>query len=121
MILNITQALKHAQEYLTIFKNFHWPTSKPPGPTINCPFTFKKINVINNRVYDGFFQSELYFPDREFILHLFQPSDKIVSSLKKYDELLSGKTCAIHVRRGDFLKAWFTLLPRLSILSRGDG
>ena len=89
---------------MTIFKNFHWPTSKPPGPTINCPFTFKKINVINNRVYDGFFQSELYFPDREFILHLFQPSDKIVSSLKKYDELLSGKTCAIHVRRGDFLK-----------------
>ena len=97
-------ALKHATDYKVIFKNFKWPVGKKPSDTVHLPFHYEKVNVKDNTVYDGFFQSEKYFPNRQFTLNLFEPSDAVKKLLKRYDHILGGTTCSIHVRRGDYLK-----------------
>jgi hypothetical protein len=96
--------LKHAGDYLKMFKNFNWPRITPPRKKIDVSFEYTKINIVDDTIYDGFFQSEKYFPDRNFVLWLFEPSDLVNNQLKKYDELLNAKTCSIHIRRGDYLK-----------------
>ena len=54
----------------------------------------------------GFFQSEKYFHhNRKKILEYFKPTLEIKNQLMdKCNDLLSGKTCSVHVRRGDYLK-----------------
>jgi hypothetical protein len=54
---------------------------------------------------NGYFQSEKYFVDvREDILNLFEIDEDTKSYLSnKYSNLLSGNTCSIHIRRGDYL------------------
>tara|TARA_B100000575_G_C23097712_1_gene633185 strand:- start:189 stop:968 length:780 start_codon:yes stop_codon:yes gene_type:complete len=97
--------LKHAREYLTIFENFKWPRIKSrPSETMKVPFWYEDITIKNNVNYDGYFQSEKYYPDRSFVLNLFQPSNFVKLHLRRYQNLLEGSTCSIHVRRGDFLK-----------------
>ena len=97
--------LNHATEYLKIFKNFNWhKTAAQPTYENVIPFHSEPFKVADNTSYDGYFQSEQYFPDRNFILNLFQPSEFINQQLVKYNNLLKGVTCSIHVRRGDYLK-----------------
>jgi len=70
-------------------------------------FNFNKIPVIEGNVkLNGYFQSEKYFIDvREDILNLFEIDENTdVYLFDKYSKLLSGNTCSIHVRRGDYLK-----------------
>ena len=96
--------LNHATEYLKIFKNFNWPNiPKPPTHRKAIPFHYESFKVTDDTLYDGFFQSEKYFPNKTLILNLFQPSEFINQQLVKYDNLLKGITCSIHVRRGDYL------------------
>jgi hypothetical protein len=88
-----------------MFKNFNWPRiTTQPARGIDIPFNYEPIIVQDNITYNGFFQSEQYFPDREFILNLFEPSDFINTKLQKYSNLFEGTTCSIHIRRGDYLK-----------------
>jgi len=119
--------LQHADEYLTMFKNFKWPrinaeakgrvntwewalatigtlSGKAIASVVHIPFHFENFVTEDNVVYNGFFQSEKYFPNREFILDLFQPSDFVNSQLEKYNHIFKETTCSIHVRRGDYLK-----------------
>jgi len=105
--INHNPLLKHAFEYKTIFKNFHWHSES----IANCnkqivPFEYVPITVNKsvNTEYDGFFQSEKYFPNSIFIWNLFTPSNLIQNYLKKYNYLKSYSTCAVHIRRGDYLK-----------------
>lgn len=96
--------LNHATEYLKIFKNFNWPNiPKPPTHRKAIPFHYESFKVTDDTLYDGFFQSEKYFPNKTLILNLFQPSEFTNQQLVKYDNLLKGITCSIHVRRGDYL------------------
>jgi hypothetical protein len=108
-------SLKHANDYLEMFENFKWPfIDQPPGGFYNfkeVPLHYEPFNVINDTTYSGMFQSEKYFPDRNFILNLFKPSKKIVHKLKKYDNILEGSTCSIHIRRGDYLKRQYNTYP----------
>ena len=70
-------------------------------------FNFNEIPVIEGNVkLNGYFQSEKYFIDvREDILNLFEIDEDTKTYLfDKYSNLLSGNTCSIHVRRGDYLK-----------------
>ena len=93
-------------EYLDMFKNFKWPSiTNPPGNRayLNLPIHYENFEVVDNITYCGMFQSEKYFPHRDFIINLFKPSKKVLKELKKYKDILKGTTCAIHVRRGDYI------------------
>ena len=99
--------LKHADEYLTIFKNLnliHEPVNIKK--TIYVPFSYVKLKFKDETNYVGFFQDELFFAhNRDYILNLFEPKDEIKQYIeKKYEDLLKTETCAIHVRRGDYVK-----------------
>ncbi len=102
--------VNHPKEYLSMFENFEWPTvNHPPGDFGNfkeIPFHYEQFNVSDDSTYNGMFQSEKYFPNRDFIINLFAPSKNILAKLKKYEDILKGTTCAIHVRRGDYLDEW---------------
>jgi len=96
--------LNHATDYLKIFKNFNWPKiEKPPTNRKAVPFHYESFKVTDDTLYDGFFQSEKYFPNKTLILNLFEPSEFTNHQLIKYDNLLKGVTCSIHIRRGDYL------------------
>ena len=93
-----------AYEYLNIFKNFNWPRiNKPPANHFTpVSFHYRGFVVKDNSNFDGFFQSEKYFPNREFILNLFEPSDEIKSYLKnKYGDV--SDYTSLHVRRTDYV------------------
>lgn len=69
-------------------------------------FNFDVIPIIEGNVkLNGYFQSEKYFIDiREDILNLFEIDEDTNNYLtNKYSSLLSGNTCSIHIRRGDYL------------------
>lgn len=98
-------SIKHASEYNNIFKNLSFPPTLPPKSYANVPFHYIDLPFQEETCYNGFFQSEKYFPDKEFITNLFSPSKFVIDQLSKYNDLLTqGTTCAIHVRRGDYLK-----------------
>ena len=92
-----------AYEYLKIFKNFNWPRiNKPPSNQQHIPFHYKGVAVSDDSLFDGFFQSEKYFPNRKFILNLFEPSDEIKNYLKnKYGDI--SECTSLHVRRTDYI------------------
>ena len=99
--------ISYPKEYLGMFENFKWPSiNHPPGGFYNfkeVSFHYEPFDVVDNATYNSMFQSEKYFPNRDFIINLFAPSKKVLYELKKYEDILKGTTCAIHVRRGDYL------------------
>lgn len=68
-------------------------------------FHYQEIPFTLNLRLNGYYQSEKYFKhNRDGILDLFSintPNEKYIN--KKYGDVLKGKTCSIHVRRGDYL------------------
>lgn len=102
---NHNPSLNHSNEYLNIFKNVKNNKKVELKNTTNLPFSYVDFNVYDNLIYDGFFQSEKYFPDRGFVLNLFEPSDFVLKRIEKYKGVLEGNTCSIHIRRGDYLKS----------------
>jgi hypothetical protein len=66
---------------------------------------YKKIPYSNNILLDGYFQSEKYLTNRQFVIELFKPDDNTLSYINyKYSGLLNSNTCSIHVRHGDYMK-----------------
>jgi len=75
--------------------------------------TYKHINVNDNVVIDGYFQSEKYYlKHKQAIIDLFKIDDVSLKYIQgKYGHLLNKNSCAIHVRRGNFLKiSWYNKL-----------
>lgn len=88
----------------------------------NCPinvfreqeFTYKEVTLDSfdkpagktyiNAIF-GYFQSEKYFKHIEVLIRqLFEPSEEIRQKLLlKYEQILSKKTCSVHVRRRDYV------------------
>jgi hypothetical protein len=95
-------------EYFKIFKNFDWHKNLDKevqiNSTVRLPFEYVPIKPIDFTRYIGYFQSELNFPDREFVLNLFEPADYIKEKLKSYKDVVGWNKAAIHVRRGDYIK-----------------
>lgn len=60
----------------------------------------------NNLLLNGYFQSEKYFINyRNEILNLFEINEDTKNKLNdKYGNVLSKKTCSIHIRRGDYVR-----------------
>jgi hypothetical protein len=99
--------LNYANDYAGIFKNLKiLQSALPITKYIEVPFQFQDIVFEDGANYNGFFQCEKFFMhNRDFILEMFEPNDTIKKYItEKYAAILSFKTCAIHVRRGDFLK-----------------
>ena len=97
--------LQYAHEYLTIFKNLKlFGEQGSFDEMIQVPFRYVELDIKDNTCYDGFFQSEKYFNNKSFIWNIFEPSDKIKTSLLKYNNILDGITCSLHVRRGDYVQ-----------------
>jgi hypothetical protein len=72
---------------------------------VQCPFRYREIIPKDKFIYNGYFQSEMFFPDKEFILNLFEPSREIRQKIIGWSDIyLRYKTCAIHVRRGDYIR-----------------
>ena len=68
-------------------------------------YTYNKIPNKTNVCLSGYFQSEKYFKQYEnLIREYFEPNDQVKNKLlAKYGNLLNRETCAIHVRRGDYV------------------
>jgi len=93
----------NARDFFKIFKNLDWHKNLDKfkgGQKVNVPFGYFPLPDVDNMWYNGYFQSEKYFPDRDFVLHLFEPADFIEQELDKYN---TNGWASIHVRRGDFL------------------
>lgn len=115
--VNHNPLIKHANEYLKIFKNFNWnknTTNKISFTTIKLPFHYTKINPKRNVCYDGFFQSEKFFKHRELeIRTLFEPSTEILQYIQtKYPFIFTTDVTSMHVRRGDYVKLSNTHPPQ---------
>ena len=69
-------------------------------------FHYNEIPYSTQLKLSGYFQSEKYFThNRDNIISLFSIDDVSLDIItSKYGKLLSGTTCSIHVRRGDYLK-----------------
>lgn len=70
-------------------------------------FCYEDIPFIENVKFFGYFQSEKYFKHSESkIRELFEFNDSIKDPIiSKYDSLIKfgSRTCAVHVRRGDYI------------------
>lgn len=90
----------------TIFRNLlqtdqvDWQIYKEPD------FKYKEIPYQANLKIRGLFQSEKYFHDsKEFLLSLFSSPILLLAKLQvNYAKILHSLNCAVHVRRGDYLK-----------------
>jgi hypothetical protein len=98
----------NGERYFKIFKNFDWHKNHDKeiiiNSTVRLPFEYVPIKPINYTRYIGYFQSELNFPDRDFVLKLFEPADYIQEKLDGYKKEVGFNKAAIHVRRGDYIK-----------------
>jgi len=68
-------------------------------------FNYSPIEYKPNLNLSGYYQSEKYFlHNRDKILELFSFGESVNKLVKdKYNNILNIKTCAIHVRRGNYL------------------
>jgi Glycosyl transferase family 11 len=69
-------------------------------------FGYQPIAYQSGMMLVGFFQSEKYFIKyRQNLLDIFTPESQVIEELKsKYAVILERPNCAIHVRRGDYVK-----------------
>lgn len=97
--------LNHAFEYKLLLSNLLTVSPNSLIPVYNFPFHYIELEVKNNSIVDGFFQSEKYFKhNRDKILN-FLNSKEILELIKnKYDYVLNTNCTSIHIRRGDYLK-----------------
>jgi hypothetical protein len=92
---NILSKIKFIDHNLNVENNYHEPF-----------FHYQKIPYKPNQKLHGYFQSEKYFiHNRKKILDLYSIDDESSKKIyEKYGEILTGETCSLHVRRGDYLK-----------------
>lgn len=70
-------------------------------------FSYKEINYKKDLCLAGYYQSEKFFIHREKeIREMFRCSPKILKFIEKnYHQILQkNNTCAVHIRRGDYVK-----------------
>jgi hypothetical protein len=97
------QNCQYASEYANFIKNISHNIDAIPQYYVTFPFEFIDFTEIRDgMMFEGFFQSEKYFiQSRRSVLELFSTN---LVNLEKYKDIDLGRTCSIHVRRGDYLK-----------------
>tara|TARA_R110002020_G_scaffold269152_2_gene484466 strand:+ start:2920 stop:3708 length:789 start_codon:yes stop_codon:yes gene_type:complete len=110
-VSGIKPSLEQTKKYrMTIFKNIQFEVFKINKKNIDegtHDFSYKEIDYKNGICLSGYYQSEKYFIHREKeIREMFRCSPKVLKFIeKKYCQLLhKNNTCAVHIRRGDYLK-----------------
>lgn len=110
---NINPDLKNATEYLGMFRNFDWKVGINGNfhKRVQISFHYNDYHYADDVKYIGFFQSEKWFPDREYILWLFRPSTKVTNEInnchddhKNFKIIEKEDSCFVHVRRGERTK-----------------
>jgi len=68
-------------------------------------FQFNNVKHLPNMDLQGYFQTDKYFKHCENIIrHYFEPNPALIKELKLWWEIvLMSNTCAVHVRRGDYV------------------
>lgn len=92
------------------FKAFKYPfitVKESPGfPPYREPhFHYAEIPKMEDVDLFGYYQSKKYWEHCDlFIREIFEPAEEIKEKLKEYEELLSGNTCALHIRLTDYIR-----------------
>lgn len=78
-----------------------WPEATYYEPA----FHYNEVNIHDNTNLSGYFQSSKYFNHCEDkTRHYFEFEPELVEKIKeRYSYILKDNTCAIHVRRGDYV------------------
>lgn len=101
------RSASHAEEYLFAFPNVNFYKNHDKRFIVKrhyeVPFRYAECGPEDGDLFIGYFQSEKNFPDPAFVKWLFQPSEDIKNKLRAYDDLFTGTTCSIHVRRGNYV------------------
>lgn len=97
--------LKHANDYLDIFKNLNTSDILTNTSYVEYPFHYdNKILPEGSVLISGFFQSEKYFLNHKFeIINRLNFKEVCEDYVKNKYNFLNKKTTSIHVRRGDYL------------------
>ena len=68
-------------------------------------FKYDEVVCADNTNLSGYFQSDKYFNHcDDLVEYYFQFKKEVVEKIKnKYEHILDGNTCAVHVRRGDYV------------------
>lgn len=108
----IGYARKHSMDYVLpkwkyayAFNGLNQTDSIPKYQIYNeKSYSFNEIQENKGIDLMGYFQSEKYFKHCEKeIRNLLKPSEIIKNKIKPFDKFLSGNTCAVHIRRGDYI------------------
>jgi hypothetical protein len=90
--------------YKKLFCNFDWDEATPSVvekfTPRSVPFYYIPIKPQDGIEYIGYFQSYKNFPNGEFVVDLFRPSEFVKEGLTP----VGNNSCSIHVRRQDYLK-----------------
>lgn len=95
-------------EHLPYFLNLNWTKNTIKGNHIKEPAFhvtkeyFDTLDWSNDIDFEGYFQSEQYFPSNVKELFTFDP-DVIALCLGEFETVFEKETIAIHVRRGDYV------------------
>jgi len=99
---------RKCENYLTtIFRNLHFSSDLPIKYIYREPyFSYNNIEYKSDMCLVGYFQTEKYFEKyADEIRNLFFIDEQTKNIINdKYREILTNKTVAVHVRRGDYLK-----------------
>ena len=97
-------------DFPKLFKNFNWNIDGNNDveikQIIRTTYHYQHIYELDDHTeLIGYFQSEQFWGgDRDFIKWLFEPSEFVLEQLKPYESMFTGTPCAVHIRRGDYLK-----------------
>lgn len=85
-----------------IFRNINFNKWGHHFEIIEVDHIYSDVKVKDHCLYQGFAVSEKNFLSRDFILWLFEPSEKTLDRVKEND-VRYKTTCSIHVRRSDYI------------------
>ena len=99
-------SLKHSFSYEAILDGLLIKQPEAGLNTFKFPFEYTELNITDNCIIDGFFQSEKYFKhNRQIVGNRLCAPDHINKEIEiKHGHKLKGITTSIHVRRGDYIK-----------------
>jgi hypothetical protein len=96
--------IKHCFEYNLFLKKLI--SDQPNGKIKTCyfPFHYDQINISDDTIIDGFFQSEKYFiKNRKEILEFIDLELVCHAYVKNKYNFIKEKTTSVHIRRGDYV------------------
>lgn len=106
-LLRFGQWVSHSSEYHSVFRFIDWFKNcdfiNEFANVVDIPFHYFDFRPIDGVEYRGYFQSEKYF-DGDWARFIFTPTNRVNQRVGLIMNNLSGETCSVHVRRGNYVK-----------------